>query len=1071
MDDFNERMKAADETDESMNPRSMENEPALPRFSLKRRVTVLVIFLSMLVIGLVAAKRIPAELMPRGFEEDFLRVQAPWPDAPAREVMEKITEPLEEELGTIRGLRKLNSYSSRGSSSLFLSFKQGTDMDVAYREVRDRIERARRLFPDDVEKVYIHKFDTADIPIMVFGVAIDASITDAYDLIQQEVILPLSRIDGVANITGDGLEQKEVLIELDRERLSSSGVNLYELAQQLGDDNFTMASGHVLSDGRKMLLRSVARYDSVEALNDRLVTPSLRLGDIATIKYEIPEQRYRARAMSKPAIALIVRKEGDANTRAVSERVVAEFEKLQTNPRLSGLEMVVLFNQGDVIDEQLQTLIDSGKIGGVIAAGVLFLFLRRIRMTLIIALSIPLSMLIGLSVMYFGGETLNILTLLGLMISVGLLVDNSVVVAENIHRLHREGRSRRDAAIHGAGEISLAITLSTLTTLVVFLPIPVMEGQIRFFFARLAIPVCVSLAASLFVALVFIPLCVYLTLPTTSEAKAEVGLFRRLHQRVNDVLRRAYELTFGLLNRAYGRVMSWCLSHRLETLLAVLAVCALTFGPIKEQVEVVDQQEDEKAQFTIPVEMPPGTTLEEAEEWFLAAEKVVEEGREEWDLDGWFLVHDKSSGRIQGWFKRPRTKSIQAREVVKQVAEKLPKPPGVKLYIDEDSDVNQSRAESTYYVVIHGENPDQLAEVAETLESYYLQVDGVLGLRRRAGPSPGEIGLVIDRAKAQNVQANPRVIAGVVGYALRGTSLPRFYRDGRDIPVRIRFEEKDRESLTELADFAVPTDTGSFLPLGALTNVVRLEDEEGIFRRDKRISRTITLELESGKESETRRRLAMMKAGIDLPEGVIFGEDIQAQSFADDFAGARMGMMLSVAFIYLLMAFLFESFILPLSIIFTIPLAGIGVIWGHFLSGRNIDFLGFVGIIILVGVVVNNGIVLIDYVNRLRGRGRERKQAVLLAVERRFRPIMMTSITTIGGLIPLTMAGAGSIGISYTSFSLTLIGGMATATILTLLIVPTLYTLFDDLRHRSLEIGAAAARALGVALRRFVPSR
>jgi len=306
---------------------------------------------------------------------------------------------------------------------------------------------------------------------------------------------------------------------------------------------------------------------------------------------------------------------------------------------------------------------------------------------------------------------------------------------------------------------------------------------------------------------------------------------------------------------------------------------------------------------------------------------------------------------------------------------------------------------------------------------------------------------VIDRDRAQHLDVDPQAIAGVVGYALRGQALPKFHADGREVPVRVRFAEKDRESLTELNSFQVPSRNGSLLPLSALTTTRMLPESTVIVRRDKMVGRTITLELEAGQEEETRARIAALKRNIDLPEGITFGgSQSLSQSVNDDLAGIQFAMTLSIVFIYLLMGFLFESFILPLSILITIPLSSIGMMWGHILTGRDLDFLGGVAMILLVGIVVNNGIVLIDYVNRLRAQGHSRKEAILTATHRRFRPIMMTAITTIGGMIPLLLAGANSIGLSYTSFSITLIGGLATATLLTLLVVPVFYTLFDDMR-------------------------
>jgi HAE1 family hydrophobic/amphiphilic exporter-1 len=503
----------------------------LPRFSLDRRITVLVLLATTVVVGIVAASSIPLELIPRGYSDPFLSIFVPWRDAPPREVLEKITNPLEDELSTVKGVDRITSVSFVGVSRLFMRFKQGSDMDIAYREVRDRIERARREFPDDVDKVYTFKDDASGIPVFVLGAAIDSSLTDYYNLIQKQIVLPIERVDGVASVEVNGLEEKEILIELDRDRTSASGLNIYELAQELSGDNFSMASGFVRDSDKKLLLRSVARYSSIEEIQNLLVAPNVRLSDIATIRYEEPDKRYRVRAMSKPAYAIIVFKEGEANTREVAERVREVLDSYKDNPRLSGVEVISLFDQGQVIDESLSTLLKSGAIGGILAAFVLFFFLRRFRVMMVVNLAVPLSLVIAMTVMFFAGETLNLLSLLALMVCVGLLVDNSVVVAENIDRLHKAGRTRRKAAISGAGEIALAITMSTLTTVIVFLPVSLVEGPAQFFLLRMAIPICLALLASLLVAVVLIPLGVYLTLPKRIE---EEGADHVLHTVVHE---------------------------------------------------------------------------------------------------------------------------------------------------------------------------------------------------------------------------------------------------------------------------------------------------------------------------------------------------------------------------------------------------------------------------------------------------------------------------------------------------------------------------------------------------------
>jgi len=693
--------------------------------------------------------------------------------------------------------------------------------------------------------------------------------------------------------------------------------------------------------------------------------------------------------------------------------------------------------------------LDAGKIGGLFAAIVLFFFLRRLRTTLIIALCIPLSLLAALTVMFFAGESLNILSLLGLMISVGLLIDNAVVVGENIHRLHKEGMSRRQAAIQGAGEIALAVTTATLTTVIVFVPVSLVEGQGQFFLMRLALPICVALLASLAIAGIFVPLSVYLTL---KNGRAVSGNIRGGYDQFTALLATAYDATLGRLNHSYTRLLGFFLDRRLDLLVVCLLVFAATMGVAQKQIKVVDMQEEERAGFEIDVRLPQGMTLEESEQFFLDCEAIVEGNAEELGLSGWFLFHTASHGQVQGYFDNPRTVKISPREATEKILEALPKRPGVRYFTGSESQQGDE-GQDVAVVTLWGEDAGILEETAENLEPIFTGIPGVLGLKSAADPPPNEIALVVDRERTQQQQINPQVVASVVSYALRGQQLGRYRTGGEDIPVRVRFREEDRENLNQLKGFYVPTGQGGFAPLSSVTSIDHLQGVRHIFRRDKRTQRTLTLELEEGQEEEARARIMAVQQQLDLPEGVRFGEQMGRVRLGggggEDMEGMKFAIALSIVFIYLLMGFLFESAILPLSIITTIPLAGIGVVWAHLATGYDLDGLGVVGIVLLVGVVVNNGIVLIDYTNRLREAGTPRREALLLAAERRFRPIMMTAMTTICGMVPVTLSGASSIGLSYTSFGLTLIGGLTTATLLTLLVVPVFYTFFEDLGELS----------------------
>jgi HAE1 family hydrophobic/amphiphilic exporter-1 len=523
-------------------------------------------------------------------------------------------------------------------------------------------------------------------------------------------------------------------------------------------------------------------------------------------------------------------------------------------------------------------------------------------------------------------------------------------------------------------------------------------------------------------------------------------------------LEKGYDATLGRLNHGYTKLLAVFLRRRLDLVMGLIVVFGLTMAVAFKEVKVVDTQEEERSGFEIEVRLPQSTSLEESEVFFLECEKTIEDSQEELGLAGWFLFHRATYGELQGFFDNPRTTDLSPREVTEKVMDRLPKKAGVRYFTGEERD-QEEKGEDVHVVHLFGDDAELLEATAEGFEELFVQVPGVLGLKASGDPAPNEVGLVIDRERAQQQNINPQVVAGVVGYALRGQELSRYRTGDKDIPVRVRFKEEDRETLRQLRNFYVPTGEGEgFVPLSAVADVSFLAGSRRIWREDKRTTRTITLELEEGEEDAARGRLVALQNTLELPEGVRFGDVRDTSSSDEDLAALQFAASLSIVFIYLLMGFLFESFILPLSIICTIPLAGIGVGWIHYAMGYNLDFLGIVGIVLLIGVVVNNGIVLIDYTNRLRADGLERREALLQAAERRFRPIMMTAFTTICGMVPVTLSGASSIGLSYTSFGLTLIGGLTTATLLTLLVVPVFYTFFDDAQ---LVTGRAIRHALG----------
>ena len=1027
----------------------------LTRLSIGRKVTVFVLFLSILAVGLIATGRLPLEMYPKGMEGHGMEIRTAWRSGVAQESMEKLGLPMEGELSTVRGIDSMHTTCSQTSARVRLRFKRGTDMDVAYREVRDRMERASLRFPEGVDDYRISKHDgvMSTICRLVIGYSEDS---DHYAVIEKNVIRPLQRIDGVADVDLR-IRQKEIQIEVDKDRAEAYGLSIHRLSRRLRGDNFTLASGTVRDGGRKYLLKSSSTFHTMEELRTIPLTDTVNLSDVATLKYEVDDPHHHTERWNGQASATVsIRKESEANTVEVSDQVTATVRQIQQNPALAGYQVKLYRNQGGIIRVRLNSLLNNGMLGALLAAVVLYFFLRQFRLTLIIAMAIPLCLLISTTMMFFADESLNTQTILGLVICVGLLVDNSVVVAENIQRHYMDGLSRRDACLKGVGEIGLAVTTATLTTVIVFLPSLLIDGEMRFMLYRLALPVVSALLASLGIALVFIPLCVYITLPPATTAprrlakpgRAVIDTCLAFRANTKKCLAFLYENTFARFNQWYNRALGHFLKRRIDLAFILIVLLSVTYFYGFKQVDFSGSREEQIEEFHMSFRFPDQYTLEDRDAYFGTVENIVETNKVEFGISSYSIRYSKHSGEFEGNFSPSRSSQIPRGEVVEKLYSLFPEVPGLRVYYSgQDRGEERNDRRSVYYVRLVGDDPQLLESVGEDLKPAFESLPGVVSLEDKdSDDAPNELALVVDRELASSIGVSPDAIVGVVSTALRGRSLPKFNSNGRQIPVRMRFSEEDRAELDDLNNFLVRTDDGRYSSIGSVTKPTMLKSETYIRRNNKKVSYTIGMKLKAGEERSARRAIENARRNIDLPEGVSFSE-IKMTFNDGEITSSLVAMALSIVFIYMLIAFLFESMLMPLSIVLTIPLAAIGAVWAHYFTGTSMDEMSIIGGILLIGVVVNNGIVLVDYINRLRHTGMRRAEALLLATRHRFRPIVMTALTTIFGMIPLTLASSSELGMSFKSFGYMIIGGMTSATLFTLLAVPIFYTLIDDARQ------------------------
>ncbi len=1027
-------------------PMDFKKVSAMPRLALTRPVTVIMSLVAMLVVGFIAYKQISVEMMPAGFTPPFLGVWTPYPNANPEEVEQLIARPIEEVVRTIKGVKRVETYSHTNGCWTSLHFNQSADMELAYNQLRDRIERVRPDLPDDVERLYIRKWDNDDEPIMWVALIPEKELEDPYYFTEQLIKKPLERIDGIASVEIEGADEKSIQILIDQEKVRAHKINLYEVITRLRSDNFAISSGDLRDGGQQIFVRSIGKFRSLEQVrNIPIRGANIRLKDIAEVVYDVPERRWVQRIDGKPALELAIFKESLANTVELTDKVEAMFAEFENDPRLNDIKVEVLFNQGHFIKESIDNLTSAGMWGGFFAFVVLYFFLRRFRMTLILNLAIPLSILFSLTFLYFMGWTLNLITMMGLMISIGMVVDNSIVVLENIYRRRSEGDGAKKAAARGTSEVSLAVTMATFTTIVVFLPLILMndEAGFRFYMLRIGVPVIGALVASLIVAMVFIPLAA-----TRVVSKKKV-------QEPPVIVKST---------KWYTGVLSWSLTHRVETFVILLFVLfSLQFA--MNNVAQTDNMNGNINDFRLMFELPDNYTLDDAARVVKMAEDTVRAHGDRYNLRTINAGYRANFARLHvflqpepplAWYETlyngakdmlglADTTLMSRDAVVEDVKKRIPELPGVKLRTTWWQ--TQGGDEASVNINLFGDDTQRLAQLAEEVERRLKAIPEIISVETDRERGDDEIRLMIKREQAQKFGISPRTISGTVMYALRGIQLPKFQTDDREIDMLIQLQEEDRQNLQQLKNITFFAQNGKEVPLDAVATISVKKGFGSIMREDGKTMLGVKANTTVQNIGMIHQKIDQAMAGFEMPYGYDWNKGSRFARLNERSESQWFGVVMAITSVFLLMGILFESFVLPLSVIIAIPFSFVGAYWMLYLTNTPFDTMSGIGLIILIGIVVNNAIVMIDMVNRLRNEGYARFEALITAGSKRFRPILMTAFTTIGGLIPMALGNAKMIGIEYKPMGLTIIGGLMFSTLVSLIAVPWAYTVFDDMRN------------------------
>ncbi|MEJ2635907.1 MAG: efflux RND transporter permease subunit [Calditrichia bacterium] len=1013
---------------------------------IQRPILTGIIFLVIITLGLVSLSRLSIDLMPE-ITYPTISVVTTYGNVGPEEMEESVSRPIEEALAAVQGVEEITSTSSEGQSQVRVSFTWGTDLDVAANDIRDRIDRVLGRLPEDIERPQIRKFDLSAFPVMFLGVSGSLSPLDLRQMVEDQVKYRLERVPGVASIDIRGGLYREIHVDLHAAQLKALGISTDMVLNALKNENRNVPAGLYDKGNLEVLVRTQGEYKNLNEIRNTVVTTHngtlIQIKDVADVRDSWEEVRQLVRIDGKPGLRITVSKQSGANTVNVAEGVRKEIERI--NRDIPQLKIVPLIDTSIYIKRSISNVGNATILGGLLAVLILFLFLRNLSSTLIISTAIPISIVATFGLMYFGGFTLNIVTFGGLALGIGMLVDNAIVVLENIYRHRESGENNIISAMNGTKEVWSAIVASTLTTLVVFFPVVFIRGMSGIMFQQMAYVVSFSLLCSLIVALTLIPMLAsrFMRYQPSQHSQGE----NRLHK-----IYASSEAALHRVDERYSKILEWALSHRKTVLVSVAGLFLFSFFLIRFiGVELMPPADE--GEVRVNLEMAVGTRLEVMDQTTHTVEEIVRrEVPEEVSMLSFIGGGHHGEGGHNAEVRVtlvPRSqRSRSSEEIANDLRRKLSGLPGVTIRTRAGQGLFLLRIGTTSAnavdVEIRGYDLETAHLLAQRVNEVIQKVPGITDTKiSREEGSPEQV-IRIDRQKAADLGLGVSRIGDALQTAIGGT-LASYYREaGKQYRILVRLSEEDRKDLNELLDLTVLNDRGQ--PV-VLRNVVEAVHQEGPVRLERKDQeRIITIEANfTGRDmgsviSDIRKQLRSVPVPKDFV--ILFGGDYEEQQKA--FGELLMGLILAIFLVYMVMAGQFESFRDPLVVLFSIPMAIIGIVFTMILTGTTFSMQAFIGCIMLAGIVVNNAILLVDYTNQLRRNdGMPLFEAIRLAGSRRLRPILMTTLTTALGLLPLSF-GLGEGGETQAPLARVVIGGLLSSTLITLVLIPVVYSLFEQ---------------------------
>lgn len=1033
---------------------------SIPRFAINRPVMMGMISAVVVLIGAISLSRLPVDLLP-DISQPTVNVSVNYAGVGPLEMEELVTRPLEQQLSAVAGLEEVYSSSQEGSSNVQLNFTWGTDLNEAMDEVRTRLDRVRGRLPEDADPPQIRKFDPNQIPIMSIGLESTDGKLDRVglrELAEQTLALRLERVAGVAAVTVGGGLRQQVHVELSKEKIAALDLSVDRIVQVLRTENQDVPIGEVYRGDRSFLLRSQGQFQSLDQIKGLVVVTKagvpVYLRDIADVTMSTEDSRSVLRINGKPGVRMQVTKQSGTNTVAIAQGVRQEIERI--NREVPGVQLTLLDDSAKFIERAIVGVREHVMIGAFLVVLIIFLFLQNFRSTLIVCTSIPISVLGTMALLYFAGLTLNTMTFGGIALGVGMIVDASIVVLENAFRhMEHHGKDRLQASIDGSEEVWSAILASVLTHIAVFVPLLFLQGISSVMFRQLSIVVSFSLIMSLFVAVTLVPvLCSKLLALPDPNARRNSPV-ERVHAKM--------ERWLDDLDETYSNLLRKALSHR-TAVLAVAASSVLLAAILFPTLPTEFQSQTDEGQVQVNVQLPQGTRIEVTEPVLLRIEGRIRElvpeavsvitsaGQTGGFGGGFGGMGAVSRGQLQLILTAKDDRDRSSDQIAQDLRRQLSGIPGVIIRANAAGGNQFSRiigggggSGGRIQMEVRGEDLDQQQRLAEDVKALLDETPGVADANLGRDQGRPEFAVHIDREKAALLGVSANALANTIRTNVSGTQAAIFRQNGQEFPIVVRLREDQRQNVTDISDVLVSTPTGTVVQA---KNLMRIDNAVGptqIQRQNQQRIYYINAEPETTLSEAVRNVEAKLPELQDrIPQGfsVGFGADVQQQ--AEAFRQLLMVLLLALLLVYAVMASQYESLRDPFIIMFSVPTAAIGIVLSLKLTGTAFNMQAYIGIIMLAGIVVSNGILLVDYTNVLRSRDKlELREAVITAGRTRLRPILMTSIATGLGLVPMAL-GIGEGSELQVPLARVVIGGLTTSLLITLVLVPTVYTIFEE---------------------------